>query len=388
MKVEFEQAKEILRQNFNIKASKIVPIEVAVGEILADDILAIKNLPAFDNSALDGYAVIYDNKEDGYELIDSIFAGEKKQLSISGNQCVKIMTGALFPKGADTVIRLEDAIIKDGKIYANEKLKKGEAHRFCGEEIKAGELLIEANTKLTAAHIMLLASQGISHISILNKPSIAIFSSGDELKEPWQSADDFEIYNANAYGIGALLKEKGLNFSYKGIIKDKLQDTIEALRNAQNFDVIFCSGGASKGEADYMKDALIKLGYKELFEHINIRPGGPCKAFAKDKKIVFILPGNPMAAFLCAMLLALPLISGTPLQIQTGKICENIKFKQGRSNIVFCNINENGEISVTDGNKFGSGMITPIIKSNAIYLSQPHESELLKDSLIKILKIS
>lgn len=388
MKVDILKALEILKENFSIKSSHIVPIQNAVGAILSNDIIALKDLPAFDNSALDGYAVIYDNGKNGYRLIDTIMAGEKKELSIKDDECIKIMTGAIFPKGADTVIRLEDAILKDGRIFASSTLVKGDAHRFRAEEIEAGKILIKSQTKLTSAHIMLLASQGISHVSIEQKPSIALFSSGDELKEPWQSSDKFEIYNANAYGIGALLSENGLSFSYQGIISDNFNETKNAFIKASNYDVTICSGGASKGEADYMKDALSELGYTELFERVNIRPGGPCKAFVKDKKIVFILPGNPMAAYLCAFILIIQTLTKNSLNTTFGKICEDVKFKQGRANIVFCNINENGEISVTNGNNFGSGMITPIIKSNAIYLSTPDENMLKAGQIIKIIKIS
>lgn len=380
-----------ISENFSIDKHEIISTQNALGYKLFDDILAIKNLPAFDNSALDGYAVKFDEQKNGYVLKDSIFAGEKKELSINGNECVKIMTGAPFPKGADSVIRLEDAIQKDGKIYANSNFKKGDAHRFLGEETKVGEILITKNTTLTPIHIMYLAAQGITHVKVYKKPKIAIFSSGDELKEPWEWADELEIYNANAYGVASLLSHYGFSSDYLGIIKDDLDTTINSFKQIDGYDVVFCSGGASKGEADYMKTALVSLGYTEIFSRINIRPGGPCKAFTKDNKLIFILPGNPMAAYLCAFLFALPVLLGKEHDKVVAKAMQEIKLKQGRANVVLGSVNftqDECEFHITDNNNFGSGMIKPLIKSNALYLSDATQDGIKKDSVIKVIRFS
>ncbi|MCD8212692.1 MAG: hypothetical protein LUC34_01320 [Campylobacter sp.] len=136
-----------------------------------------------------------------------------------------------------------------------------------------------------------------------------------------------------------------------------------------------------------MKKALAALGFEELFGKINLRPGGPCKAYVKDSKIVFILPGNPMAAYLCAHLLVLPTLLGKELDRQRVKINENLKIKTGRSNVVFGTIRDD-IFYVTDHNKYGSGMIKPLLKSNAIYISDPSESEILKDCEISVIRLS
>lgn len=366
--------------------SEFVSISMAVGEILAENIIAVKDLPTFDNSALDGYAMKFADKNKPLKVIDAVFAGDSKDTSIKDGECIKIMTGAKMPKGADTVARLEDVIIEDEKVIVTDKTRAYDAFRHRGEEVKAGDELISAGTRLAPAHIMMLAAQGISRVKILVKPKIGIFSSGDEIIEPWQTANENQIYNANAEAIAAILLNFGFKSSYLGIIKDDLNETINSFQNA-NFDVIICSGGASKGEADYMKTALLSLGFKELFEHINVRPGRPCKAYSKDSKLVFILPGNPMAAFLLAFLLVVPFLNGKNLMQVEAEAYQDLKIKSGRQNIVLGTLKD-GKFHITDNNKFGSGMILPLVKSNAIYLSDFDQNEIKKGDKIFIYKIS
>ncbi|MBE2984254.1 molybdopterin molybdotransferase MoeA [Campylobacter sp. RM9344] len=383
----FEAIDEIFR-NFNPPYSlEILPINEACGRILSKDVVAVKNLPCFDNSALDGYAVKFEDKDKPFVLIDSVLAGDKRTTKINQNECIKIMTGAKMPLGADTVMRLEECIVDKNLIHAPNNLKKGDAYRFAAEEVKIGEILLKKGEKLNARAVMMLAAQGISFVEVFALPRIGIYSSGDEIVEPWQNADDDQIYNANAVGIGAILTLNGFQSSYLGIIKDSFEATVTALNQSNKFDVIICSGGASKGEADFMKKALEAIGFNELFNKVNMRPGAPFKAYEKDGKMVFVLPGNPMAAYLCANLFILPLLLSQRLKFEKVTLKENIKIKPGRANIVLGSV-DNFEFHVTNENRYGSGMIKPLLKSNAIYISNPSESEILANSDIFITRIS
>ena len=232
----------------------------------------------------------------------------------------------------------------------------------------------------------MLAAQGIYCVCVERELKIGIFSSGDEVVEPWQNASEEQIYNANGAGIASLLQSFGFASSYAGIIKDDLESTTRALETAE-FDVIITSGGASKGEADFMKTALLNLGFSELFDGVNIRPGRPSKAFIKGKKIVFILPGNPMAAFLMCFLLVVPFLKGVQLEKFDAVLNQDVKIKSGRQNIVLGSF-LGGKFSVTDNNKFGSGMITPLIKSNAVLVTNESLGELKAGEIVKILKFS
>ena len=381
-----------LAQNLILEKAKfdgcgeLVSLERATGKVLAQDAVAVKNLPSFDNAAMDGYALKFDDFDQPLSIAATMLAGDEAEISLKKGECVKIMTGAKMPINADTVVPFEDAILQEGKLSPQSKVKKFNALRYKGEEVKAGEILLKKGEILTPARVMMLAAQGIYCVFVERELKIGIFSSGDEVVEPWQNASEEQIYNANGAGISSLLQSFGFASSYAGIIKDDLESTTHALETAK-FDVIITSGGASKGEADFMKTALLNLGFSELFDGVNIRPGRPSKAFIKDKKIVFILPGNPMAAFLMCFLLVVPFLKGVQLEKFDAVLSQDVKIKSGRQNIVlgsYCD----GKFSVTDNNKFGSGMITPLIKSNAVLVTNESLGELKAGEIVKILKFS
>ena len=381
-----------LAQNLILEKAKFdgygefASLERATGKILAQDVVAVKNLPSFDNAAMDGYALKFDDFNEPLSVAATVLAGDEAEITLKKGECVKIMTGAKMPTNADTVVPFEDAILQDGKLSPQSKVKKFNALRYKGEEVKAGEILLKKGEILTPARVMMLAAQGIYCVCVERELRIGIFSSGDEVVEPWQNASEEQIYNANGAGIASLLQSFGFASSYAGIIKDDLESTTRALETAE-FDVIITSGGASKGEADFMKTALLNLGFTELFDGVNIRPGRPSKAFIKDKKIVFILPGNPMAAFLMCFLLVVPFLKGAQLEKFGAALNQDIKIKSGRQNIVLGSF-LGGKFSVTDNNKFGSGMITPLIKSNAVLVTSENLGELKAGEIVKILKFS
>lgn len=231
MKNIFETLELLEKHITPLKESEIVSLENALGRVLACDLYAKKNLPSFDNAALDGYAFNYDDINAPLKIMGVILAGDKTPYKLEKNECFKIMTGALMPKNADTILMLEDENLENGFLAIKTKPKRFNAFRFKGEEQKEGELLLKKGQKLNAAMITLLAAQGIYKIEVIRKPRIAIFSSGDELKEPWQMCDELSIYNANALAVQALLKD--YDSCYLGIIKDEFNATKKALQNSQ-----------------------------------------------------------------------------------------------------------------------------------------------------------
>ncbi|CZE48175.1 molybdopterin molybdotransferase MoeA [Campylobacter geochelonis] len=384
---------ELIFQNVNeLKKSKKVSLNGAINQILARDIFAVKNLPSFDNSALDGYAFNYDFVNKPLKIVGTIFAGDKSVYELSQNCAYRIMTGAMMPKASDTVVEFEKAVVENDMLFVDKSIKKHNAYRYAGEEVKAGEMLLRKGEVLTPDKIMLLASQGIDEVKVFTKPKVAVFSSGDEIVEPWQKASQSEIYNANSSAIEAILKDAKFECEYKGIIKDSFTDTLNAISSASNYDVIITSGGASKGDADFMAEALKELGYKAVIDSINVRPGKPTKCYKLDEKLVFILPGNPMAAFLICFLVVLPTLKKISSQKELNftkimaKFSGNIKFKDGRSNLVL-GIYKDGKFSTINNNKFGSGMITPLVKANSIYISKVGESGLSDNDDIEIIPL-
>lgn len=377
----------------SINLKKIALLNEALNEICAKDIIAIKDLPCFNNSALDGYAFNHKNAGKTIKIKGIIYAGEKKEFHLKDDECYKIMTGAIMPKGADTVLRIEDANVKNDVLFLPNEIKKFDGYRLKGEEVTKGKILIKKGEILTPRKIMLLASQGISEVEVYKKPKIALFSSGDELKEPWQKANEYEIYNANASGIEALLKNNGFKSKYLGIIKDEPLTIKESFEKCfKEFDFIITSGGASAGDKDYMDGILKDFGFKEIFDHVNIKPGRPTKCFIKDEKIVFVLAGNPTAAYLLAFLLVIPTLkklinqNNDFFEISKAKFSGNLKLKSGRINSIL-GIYDNFCFKVIDDNKFGSGTISPLAKATHLYLSDLDKKELKDGEIIEILKL-
>lgn len=377
-----------------LSGSEILPLSTAVGRVLASDLIATRTLPAFDNSALDGYAFAYTDIQNPLKIKGVILAGDKNQYKIDQNECYKIMTGAAFPDGADTVVMIENEKLDDnGNLIVPFDTPPNNARKITGEEIKAGELLLAKNSTLTPANIMLLAAQGISYVSVIKEPKIAIFSSGDEVNEPWQSCDLLSIYNANGFGVMAALTQNGFKSEYKGILKDQIQTIKDSFKSCSDYDIIITSGGASKGEADYMSEVLDLLGFKMLFNSIDARPAKPTKCYKKGDKFVFVLPGNPMSCLLATYIAVLPLVkklcgmSEFLPQAQIAKFKGSLKFKANRANIVIGTV-KNGEFRATNDNIYSPSMIKPISLSNFIYISNIGENGICDNQEIKIYKIS
>lgn len=373
-------------------ATTTVSLNECLGEILSSDIIAQKSLPCFDNAALDGYAFCYDDIGRTLKVLGTIFAGDKDSYSIKSGECYKIMTGAKFPNGADTIVQLENAKFDGDMLITDDSIPKNNAYRYSGEEIKKGDILLKKGEILTPAMAMYLASQGITKIEVAKKPSICLFSTGNEIKEPWEEADESEIYNANATGISAVLARYGFKSEYLGIIRDDFDETLEKLKLAsEKFDVVITSGGASAGEADFMHKALASLNFTQILNGMNVTPSGrPTKCYKKGSKLFFVLPGNPQAAYLMTYLTAVPVLfkslgKNDPIHSKVKAVMrgESIKLKTNRSNIIY-GIYENGEFSPI-GAKFGSAMIKPLVHSNAMYISKYSEKSLEDGQILEIL---
>lgn len=385
MKGIFETIELLKAQISGVAGSEVVSLENALGRVLAQDLKACKDLPAFDNSALDGYAFKFSEKDNALSVKGTIFAGDKSDYTIGKNECYKIMTGAKMPLGADSILRVEDASLENGKILIKTPIKEKDGHRIKGEELKAGAELMEKGRILNAADIMVLASQGIYKVQVVRKVKVGVFSSGNELYEPWQKADENSIYNANALGISALLSNALCEVSYLGIIKDELSATKEALSNS-HFDLLITSGGASVGDADFMSEALLNLGFLPLFEGITIRPAKPTKLYKKGANFVFILPGNPISAFLSCFLVGralLRLLSGASFEFDfvEAEFKGDFKVKNGRNNLILGTLKENS--FVVDENL---GIMKPF-KSTHLLISDFSKSEFKDKERVKLLKI-
>lgn len=368
-----------------------ISISSALGSVLAEDITCIKDLPSFNNSALDGYAIKYSDTGKKLFIKETIFAGDKRESILDNNQCFKIMTGAKIPKSADTIVAFEDAkLVDDKNVQIPKNIKKGNAFRKKGEEIAFGETLFSKGTLIDSAVLAMLASQGISQIKVYKKITIGVFSTGNELKEPWEKADDDQIYNVNSTSLIALFSTYGFEADYCGVIPDNLEQSKKYFNQMKKYDVLVTTGGISMGEADFVEDALLYNGLISLFHGINIKPGRPTMIGKMENTVVASMPGNPLAAYVNAFLLLIPMLkklqgyNDYEHKFLKAKIAKDLKLKANRSNLVLGKYEE-GKFFVTGDNKYGSGMITPLVHSNTLLVTEENQDLITKNEEINLI---
>lgn len=387
--LDYFEALKLLKNSYQKpKTSIVLHVNESLGYTLSEDVICTKNLPCFNNAALDGYAFKYEDKNKPLKIVGCIYAGEHKDIKISNNECVKIMTGAKMPSEADTVVEFEKTSLQNDEfILINDSIKKRNAVRFCAEEMQKNSILLKKGSILNPSCIMLLATQGITHVKVYKKPKIAVISTGDEIKEIWEQADENSIYNANSSAILAILKRFGYEGEYCGAIKDDFASLSDFFVNAANeYDVIISSGGVSMGEADFIQKALSKNGFETIFHGVKIKPGRPILASKNDKCFVLSLPGNPMACFLCTYLFAIKLLDDEKFPTISAINQTSFTCKLGRTDIVL-GFYENGKFFVTDENKYGSGMVKPICKSNCILLCDEQTSNIQANQTIWVIML-
>jgi len=383
-----EKSKNLIK---NKNTKEYISLFDALGRVLAEPIKCEKNLPSFNNSAMDGFAFKHSDSGKKLKISQTIFAGMSIKPSLHVDECYKIMTGAKVPSDVDTIVPFENTISYDDSfVEVGDDIKKGNALRLKGEEQKLGSQLFDKGIKLNSSHIAMLSSQGINTIAVYKKISIAIFSTGDELKEPWEKANEDEIYNVNSSALLALLHEHGFDADYCGVIPDNLEESKAYFKSMKRYDCLVTTGGISVGEADFVEEALKANDFQESFHGINIKPGRPTMMGTMGETLVASMPGNPLAAYINAFLFLIPALKSMQGLKETdhdkvlAKNSSEFKVKSGRVNIVLGSL-KSGEFTVCQNNRYGSGMITPILNSNAILVTTEDESIVEKDSIIKVI---
>jgi molybdopterin molybdotransferase len=366
----------------------------SLGRVLAEDIIAKRSLPAFDNSAMDGFAVVSSDGAQVRPIIATIACGDPTdRVKIAPGQAARIMTGAPLPEGADAVIMQEEAstfrlskeeAANDESEYIKQAGPLGEVVRFQkepsigqhvrkkGSDITAGEQLIAAGRKIGPSEIAAIASQGRSLLSVYRRPTVAIVSTGDELVELDEEPTNGKLVNSNAYSLAALAKEAGAEPIILGIARDSLEATKAILSRAMFADVIITSGGVSVGEFDYVKTALDALGYKSVFWKINMKPGKPVVFGTLQDKPVLGLPGNPASCQVSFELFVKPLlrammghhqIERTRIQ---AKLSSDLSGGDRRHFVRAIVEYKDGQFIATPLRKQGSGEFRSLVGANAL----------------------
>ncbi len=283
-----------------ITKTETLPVMCSLGRVLAKDITSPSNVPNHDNSAMDGYAFKFIDANELLIVVGIAFAGKPFIGEVNAQECVKIMTGAVIPTGADTVVMQERVEVNEKSIRINIAPKLGENIRPAGDDLKIGQVVLSKGHLLRPADLGLIASLGLAELTVYKRLKVAFFSTGDELISVGNPLQQGQIYDSNRYTLFGMLSRLGVEINDLGSIPDN-PDLLEVtlLNAASNNDVVMTSGGVSVGEADYMKTLLTKHG-QVLFWKINMKPGRPL-AYGKVQgnnghfAHYFGLPGNPVA---------------------------------------------------------------------------------------------
>jgi molybdopterin molybdotransferase len=272
----------------------------ALGRVLAADLAAAWDMPRWDNSAMDGYAVRAADCAGSRALQVSGYlpAGSHSAEVLAPGTAVKILTGAPLPPGADSVVPVEQAEERDGAIHLREPVRSGSHVRREGEDIRAGEIILTAGTVVGPAEVSALASFCRLSVPVVRKARVAILSTGDELVEPGQPLTPGRIYDSNSFALAAAVKQAGGEPVLLGIARDDRASLEERLREGLETDALVTSAGVSMGDRDLVRDVLQALTVRQVFWKVDIKPGGPTAFAMHGTRPVFSLPGNPVSSLL------------------------------------------------------------------------------------------
>ncbi len=399
---KIDRARKLLFKSISVKkigTEKLIVCN-SLGRICSKTIKSKFNLPQTKNSAVDGFAISYsdlsDNKNQIYTIAGTAKAGHPFNGKIGKNQVVEIYTGAIMPKGLNCVIMHENTIKKNNSIIIKKNPEKGLNMRPAGENIKINEIVIKKGKKINSPDIGQLAASGNKNIDVFKKIKVSIFSTGDEIIDSPNKLKKGQIYDANRPMIYSMLNNKNVNLVDEGIVKDNLNFLSSKYQKCLEYsDVIISSGGASDGIEDHTQNALKNIGADLIFWQLAIKPGKPVAVAKYKKKLIFCIPGNPVAAYVCTQLLIKPAIEKIiginfiePLQIFLPSGFAHEK-KIGRTEFLRCKILTKDNVSkIYLNGKKGAGVISSLTGADGL-VEIPDEVKTVKENqLLKFLPFS
>jgi molybdopterin molybdotransferase len=366
-----------------VAETETVALAAARGRVVAQDILAPIDLPPFDNSAVDGYAVRHADLAAGdtrLKVVDRITAGRAATRALGPGEAIRIFTGAPMPAGADTVFMQEDTRAEDGLVIVPPGLKRGANSRTAGEDVRAGSVMLPAGRRLTTPHVALAAAVGLTQLPVRRRVRVAVFSTGDEIVEPGRPLPPAALFDANRFLLAGLIERLGASFTDLGILPDDKATLSRAIADAATgHDLVLTSGGVSTGEADHVKGAVEDIG-KLVFWRVGIKPGRPVAmgvvtGMRPGEGAAFVgLPGNPVAVFVTFARVVRPLLlrlAGAeivpliPLPVRAGF---PYKKRSGRREYVRVRLvhNADGSVEAFKHAQDGAGVITSLTETDGL----------------------
>ena len=399
--ISYDESINILN---NLNISKITTeklfITNAVGKVIANDVIANHNNPEFLTSAMDGYAIKFEDiKNENIKIIGKNPAGSVVETQITMGTCIKTFTGSLMPKGSDTLVPIENVEVTLDKIKIIKEVPFGFAVRNIGEDYKKDEVLIKKGTVIGFAEIGVLASLNISQIEVIINPTIAIASTGSEILDLGEiQTNDSQIRSSNHLTLEALFKSNGANTIQMGVVKDDMDSITKLIETALlTSNIVVTTGGVSVGDYDFVQDVIKdKLKAEVLFHGVNLKPGMHILLALKDNKIIVALPGFAYSSTVCAMLYVLPLIykfrnSNEKLPLVKARINQDFSRFQAKTIFTACNVEyKNGEYQINfDGKKSGtSAILTNMLESPALLIQKENSKNIKAGDLVDIILLN
>ena len=389
--IQVQEALDKILTKIQFKGVEKIPLDQALGRVMAEDVVSRINNPPLDNSAMDGYALIAGDIQSAtpenpvkLEMVEEIAAGYTAKGTLKPGQTMRIMTGAPIPPGADAVLMQEDTQKDGDSILCLDRADVEENIRRAGEDIKIGESVLKKGTTLSPAHIGMLAVIGRSQIAVGQRPTVSILSTGDEILELDETPQGPQIFNSNGHMLAAQIKSAGGIPIYLGIAKDTEKDLMEKFEWALKADIVVSSGGVSVGDYDLVKSSLQKMGQDMLFWKVAMKPGKPLAFGRIGKTPIFGLPGNPVSSFVSFEQFVRPslrkVLGCSDLSHKTvqAKLTRTIHKKPGRLHFLSSIVSwADGEYTVTPAGEQGSGILKSAANANGLLIF-PLEAEEIK----------
>ena len=359
-----------------------VSILEALGRVIAEDMIAPRDLPPYDNSGMDGYAVRYEDVQNAsqknpirLEVIEDLRAGFISKKIVQKGQAIRIMTGAPIPKGADTVVPVEETERGNGFAFILKTDFHGGYIRRAGEDVKRGDRVITKGDIIRPSEIGMLASMGRSFVSVYQRPSVAILCTGEELVDVGESLDGVKIVSSNSYTLAAQVRECGAIPIQLGIAKDRKDEIKEKVLQGLRSDVFISSAGVSVGDYDFVRDVLKELGVEMIFWRVAMKPGKPVAFWMFDGKPAFSLPGNPVSSMITFEQFVRPSLLKMMGHRQIFRpvieaiLKEDIRKELGKRHFVRAMVSfERDGYSVTTTGPQGSGILRSMVRANGLII--------------------
>ncbi len=419
--VEFEEALSIILKNTPVLPIEDIPVEQSVGRILKEDIYSKIEMPPFNKSAMDGYAVKSKNIQKlptKLKCVGLIQAGARFKKKIKSGECVKIMTGAPLPDDTDSVVMVENTevisrsqkngvrrlpahaakhralpfmqIPEDIRILKN--IKKGENVCTRGEDIRKGTRVLNKNICLSSSHIAIISSVGKEFVKVTGKPEAAILNTGGEIVPAGMKLSKNKIYNSNGPMLCALLNTDNIPYRFLGIAMDNEKKLRTAIKKGLEYDLLLVSGGVSMGDYDLVPDILKKLGVRKKFHNVRMKPGKPFYFGMKSRTLIFGIPGNPVSNFLAYYVFIQPVLykmMGYKLpmpEFHNAILEKTYRQKTGRNHFVLIRISKKpGQYYLTPVKSHGSADIQALSEADGFMIVHKNTALLKQNAKVNFI---